>query len=82
MNILQILPELNVGGVETGTVDLAIARAQRLTVLDLPPVLWSDMVEAAGSTPDALNDLRLMIVGSDVMPVSTLMEWRRRFRSG
>ena len=23
MNILQILPELNVGGVETGTVDLA-----------------------------------------------------------
>ena len=23
MNVLQILPELNVGGVETGTVDLA-----------------------------------------------------------
>ena len=23
MNILQVLPELNVGGVETGTVDLA-----------------------------------------------------------
>ena len=29
MNILQILPELVVGGVETGTVDLALALADR-----------------------------------------------------
>ncbi|MEI7999321.1 MAG: hypothetical protein WCH62_07455, partial [Candidatus Omnitrophota bacterium] len=43
MNILQILPELNVGGVETGTVDFA----KYCSALDF----WSLTDHAEGLTP-------------------------------
>ena len=51
MNILQILPELNVGGVETGTVDLArefIKRGHKAVVVSAGGQLVKDL-EAAGA---------------------------------
>ncbi|MBU1726554.1 MAG: lipopolysaccharide heptosyltransferase II [Candidatus Omnitrophica bacterium] len=50
MNILQILPELNVGGVETGTVDLAkylVRDAHKAVVISNGGVLVKDL-EAVG----------------------------------
>ena len=49
MNILQILPELNVGGVETGTVDLAIylnKHGHRAIVVSNGGVLVEELVKA------------------------------------
>lgn len=49
MNILQILPELNVGGVETGTVDLAqklVKRGHRCTVISAGGSQVKKLIEA------------------------------------
>ncbi len=57
MNILQILPELNVGGVETGTVDLAkylVQHGHRSVVVSAGGSLVSDL-EKSGTTHYKLN---------------------------
>ncbi len=49
MNILQILPELNVGGVETGTVDFSkylVAHGHKAVVVSNGGVLVEDMLKA------------------------------------
>ena len=51
MNILQILPELNVGGVETGTVDLAkylVAQGHKSVVVSNGGALVAEL-ESDGS---------------------------------
>ena len=56
MNILQILPELNVGGVETGTVDLAkylVQQGHKSVVVSAGGVLVADL-EKSGSIHYAL----------------------------
>lgn len=64
----------------TGGQILEIARARRLTVLDLAPMLWTDVAAEAAATGTAgLEALRLLVVGGDVMPVSTVKAWRALF---
>ena len=50
MNVLQILPELNVGGVETGTVDFArelVKRGHKAVVISAGGALVKDLDEAS-----------------------------------
>ena|GEM_PF-1264499 len=65
-----------------GTTDpveiLTLARNHALTILNLPPALWLPMVRTARETPALIRDLplRLMIVGSEEMPVEGVPLWR------
>ncbi len=65
-----------------GTTDpheiLSLARRHALTVLNLPPALWLPMVRAAKADPALVRDLplRLMVVGSETMPVEGVPLWR------
>lgn len=65
-----------------GTTDphdiLSLARRHALNVLNLPPALWLPMVRAAKADPALVAGLplRLMIVGSEEMPVEGVPLWR------
>ena len=56
-----------------------VVAEQGLTVVNLPPIYWSQWVRAAARNPGAVpeNRLRLVIVGGDVMPGSDVRLWQR-----
>jgi len=55
-----------------------IAR-DRITVCDLTPAYWRGLISVAGSAPDALAPLRLVIVGGEVIHADHCRAWLRRF---
>ncbi|MEM7356112.1 MAG: amino acid adenylation domain-containing protein, partial [Acidobacteriota bacterium] len=52
---------------------------QRLSVIDLPPVVWADLAQAAARQPEILagSRLRWVITGGEAMPVAPLSSWWR-----
>jgi len=55
-----------------------IAR-DRITVADLTPAYWRGLLSVAGSGPDTLDPLRLVIVGGEVIHSDHCRSWLRRF---
>jgi len=51
---------------------------QRLTVVNLPPGVFRPWIEAAAARgdPDRFGELRLVIVGGDVLPPASVAIWR------
>jgi amino acid adenylation domain-containing protein len=56
------------------------ARGLGITVANLPPAYWLEVIAAGGGT--ALPALRLLIVGADAMPAGAVAGWRNAVRSG
>ncbi|MGH3159558.1 MAG: amino acid adenylation domain-containing protein, partial [Streptosporangiaceae bacterium] len=57
---------------------LPSASFQEVTVLDIPPTYWHELL-AAGPEIKWPVDLRLMILGSESVPPGSLELWRERF---
>ena len=53
----------------------ALVRKLGITVADLPPAYWGQLIAAEDGHSPELEPLRLMIVGGDVMPVEALRRW-------
>ena len=53
----------------------ALVRKLGITVADLPPAYWGQLIAAEDGPAADLEPLRLMIVGGDVMPVEGLRRW-------
>jgi amino acid adenylation domain-containing protein len=53
----------------------ALVRKLRITVADLPPAYWGQLIAGDEGPSPELESLRLMIVGGDVMPVEALRRW-------
>ena len=51
----------------------------RITVADLTPAYWRGLISVAGSGPDTLAPLRLVIVGGEVIHADHCRAWLRRF---
>jgi len=51
----------------------------RITVADLTPSYWRGLLSVAGSAPDTLAPLRLVIVGGEVIHADHCRAWLRRF---
>jgi|GEM_PF-192527 len=52
----------------------ARVRELGITVANLPPAFWQEIVEAGAAC--ALPELRLLLVGADAMPAGTVRRWR------
>ncbi|HEY0019293.1 MAG TPA: amino acid adenylation domain-containing protein, partial [Longimicrobium sp.] len=57
----------------------ARVRAAGITVGNLPPAYWQEIVDAAPASE--LPGLRLMLIGADAMPSATVRRWRDRVRT-
>ncbi|HEV2733228.1 MAG TPA: condensation domain-containing protein, partial [Longimicrobiaceae bacterium] len=55
------------------------ARELGVTVANLPPAYWQEVIEAGAG--GALPELRLLLVGADVMPSAAVRRWRAAVRS-
>ncbi|HEX7240375.1 MAG TPA: amino acid adenylation domain-containing protein, partial [Longimicrobiaceae bacterium] len=52
----------------------ARARALGITVADLPPAYWQEVIESGAG--EALPDLRVLVVGVDAVPSAAVPRWR------
>ncbi|HEX2095014.1 MAG TPA: amino acid adenylation domain-containing protein, partial [Longimicrobiaceae bacterium] len=55
------------------------ARELGITVANLPPAYWQEVIEAG--VGGALPELRLLLVGADAMPSAAVRRWRARFET-
>ena len=59
---------------------LALIKKHAVTVVNLPPAYWQQMLETA-TIADDLTKLRMLILGGDALPLSLAQQTRNRFPS-
>jgi amino acid adenylation domain-containing protein len=57
---------------------LALIKKHAITVADLPPAYWQQMLEIATIADDLLS-LRMLILGGEALPLSLAQQTRKRF---
>ena len=66
-------------GLPSGRVILDLVQRHSVTVLNLPPALWTMLISEAIQSEEHPPSLRLVIVGADSLPGPAVAAWRSHF---